>query len=135
MSALAELAALLTTPNTAAGDDPYAGEAAEFPWSSLFEFGPTYTPPEHMPTKSDIASVECWWYVSGRDYADEDVNLLGRLTDGRWVTCVAWSDSSGFGCQEQVDWRIHETRRGAVTLGLDQAARRNLGLALPGEAL
>lgn len=98
--------------------DPYL-------WDSLYEFGTG-----DIPEPDQITEITHLWATSPEGYASTSIALLARLADGRWATCVAWSDTSGFGCQQQVDWRIHATRGQAVALGLDTEARGRLGLAL-----
>lgn len=92
-------------------------------WASLFEFASGDT-----PAPDQITEITALWAVSPEGYADTDIALMGRLVDGRWVTCVAWSDTTGFGCQEGVDWRINDTRESAIAMGLDKEARAHLGL-------
>lgn len=97
-------------------------------WSSLYEYGPS-----DAPAPEQIAEVTHLWAVSPEGYADTDIAFLARLTDNRWAACVAWSDTSGFGCQEGVDWAVRATRDWAIRFGLDKEARKHLGLSLPGE--
>ena len=68
-------------------------------WRSLFEYadGPA-------PDPDSIESAHVW-AVSPEGYGSTDIALIARLTDGQWATCVAWSDTTGFGCQQGVDWR------------------------------
>lgn len=96
-------------------------------WRSLFEYadGPA-------PDPDSIESAHVW-AVSPEGYGSTDIALIARLTDGQWATCVAWSDTTGFGCQQGVDWRINPTREAAISQGLDKESRAHLGLALPGE--
>lgn len=100
----------------------------EWTWSNLFEYADN-----QAPASDQIAEVTHLWVISPEGYASLDIALMGRLTDGRWVTCVAWSDTSGFGCRQGVDWRINDSRESAISFGLDQESRRHLGLAMPGE--
>lgn len=98
-------------------------------WSSLYDYaeGPAPEP----TTIEEITNLSA---SSPEGYSSTDIAFLGRLTNGRWVTCVAWSDTTGFGCQHQVDWRIADTRDEAIAFGLDQESRNKLGLPMPGSA-
>ncbi|MFF9844639.1 hypothetical protein [Streptomyces sp. NPDC013740] len=100
----------------------------EWLWSSLYEYATGDVPEPHL-----IAEVTDLWAISPEGYSDTNIALLARLGDGRWASCVAWSDTSGFGCQEDVDWRINPTREAAIAMGLDKESRAHLGLSLPGE--
>ncbi|MFB7278091.1 hypothetical protein ACFCZV_13365 [Streptomyces hydrogenans] len=100
----------------------------EWTWSSLFEYADGPTPePEH------IEEITHLWATSPEGWASTNIALVARLTDNRWATCVAWSDTTGFGCQQDVDWRINDTRDQAIAMGLDKESRSHLGLALPNE--
>lgn len=61
-------------------------------------------------------------------YDDSYFYLLGRLPDGRYVTCEAWNDSTGWGCQDGRTWTVADTLHAAVTRGLSEEARSALGL-------
>jgi hypothetical protein len=100
----------------------------EWDWSALFEYADG-----NAPDPADITEVTHLWVTSPEGYASRDIALMARLDGGRWATCVAWSDTSGFGCQQSVDWRVHDTREAAISQGLDKEARAHLGLSLPGE--
>lgn len=84
-------------------------------------------------TADRIARVEQWWADGGHEYADRDFVAVVELTDGTWAACMAWTDSSGWGCQQGVYWRVTSTLADAITYGLDQEGRRKLGLSLVGE--
>lgn len=100
----------------------------EYLWSALFEYsdGPA-------PEPDSIEIVTDLWATSPEGGGSTDIALLARLTDGRWASCVAWSDYTGFGCQQGVDWRVNDTRELAISQGLDKESRTHLGLSLPGE--
>jgi hypothetical protein len=97
-------------------------------WFALFEYsdGPA-------PDPNSIEIVTDLWATSPEGYGSVDIALLARLNDGRWASCVAWADTTGFGCQQGVDWRINPTREAAISQGLDKESRTHLGLSLPGE--
>lgn len=100
----------------------------EWDWSALFEYADGAA-----PGPAAITEITNLWSTSPEGYASRDIALVARLSDGRWATCVAWSDTSGFGCQQGVDWRINDNRELAISQGLDKESRQHLGLALPGE--
>lgn len=87
-------------------------------------------------TAERIAKVHEFYAApqDGAGWAETDVALIAELTDGTWATCVAWCDSSGWGCQQGANWRVAPTRDLAISQGLDKAARAFLKLQLPGEA-
>jgi hypothetical protein len=97
-------------------------------WASLYEYGHG-----DVPEPDQIAEIDRLWATSPEGYGSTDIAFIARLSDGRWATCVAWSDTSGFGCREDVDWRINDSRETAISKGLDKEARAHLGLSLPGE--
>lgn len=98
-------------------------------WGALYEYGTG-----DIPEPGHIVEITNLWATSPEGYGSTDIAFLARLVDGRWTTCVAWSDTTGFGCRQQVDWRINPTREQAISQGLDKEARANLGLQLPEEA-
>lgn len=100
----------------------------EWDWSALFEYGEG-----EIPDAPAIAEITNLWVTSPEGGGSRDIALIASLHDGRWATCVAWSDYTGFGCQQGVDWRINSTREAAISRGLDKESRAHLGLALPGE--
>lgn len=104
-------------------------EFDEYLWDSLYE----YADGDDVPEPGHIIEITSLWATSPEGYGSTDINMLGRLSDGRWFTVVAWSDTTGFGCQQDVDWRINSTRELAISQGLDKEARAHLGLSLPGE--
>lgn len=92
-------------------------------WSCLYE----YDTSGKAPAPASIIEITHLRAVSPEGYASTDIALVGRLTSGQWVTCVAWSDTSGFDCQGQVDWWVGKTREDAIRFGLDEEPRRALG--------
>lgn len=100
----------------------------QWTWRYLYEYADSLA-----PEPEQIAEVTDLWAVSPDGFGSTDIAFLARLGDGRWATCVAWSDTSGFGCQQGVDWRINDSRELAISQGLDKEARAHLGLSLPGE--
>lgn len=100
----------------------------EWDWSAIFEYGEG-----DVPDATAIAGISALWSTSPEGYASRDIAFIAKLHDGRWATCVAWSDTTGFGCRQGVDWRINGTRELAISQGLDKESRAHLGLSLPGE--
>ncbi|WBP89480.1 hypothetical protein [Kitasatospora cathayae] len=103
-------------------------EVDSYLWASLYE----YAEGGEVPAPRSIVEITELRAVSPEGWASVDVALVARLGDGRWATCVAWADTTGFGCRYQVDWRINPTREQAVAFGLDEESRRALRLSLPG---
>jgi hypothetical protein len=100
----------------------------EYLWASLYEYA-NQTPPR----PEEIAEITHLWATSPEGYGSTSIAFLARLTDDRWAACVAWSDTSGFGCQQDVDWLIAESRDLAISQGLDKESRAHLDLSLPTE--
>lgn len=84
-------------------------------------------------TAERIARIDLAFGVCTEGYADTDMAILAELTDGMWAACIAWSDTTGFGCQDDVQWKVAPTRAEAISQGLDRVARQKLGVPLPGE--
>lgn len=84
-------------------------------------------------TADRIGHVDIWAVENPEEMADYNFAALVELTDGTWAACVAWTDTSGWGCQQGVYWRIAATRDDAIRFCLDKDARRRLGLSLVGE--
>ncbi|MFB7647183.1 hypothetical protein ACFC0S_17025 [Streptomyces sp. NPDC056084] len=99
-------------------------------WDSLYEYADQGA---SAPEPGHIVEITHLWATSPEGWGSTDINMIGRLVDNRWFTVVAWSDTSGFSCQQGVDWRINDTRDLAISQGLDKEARAHLGLSLPGE--
>lgn len=113
------------TPATAHLDDIEMDSSL---WATLYEHAHQTPPPPR-----DIAEITHLWAISPEGWSSTNIAALGRLTDDRWFTVVAWSDTSGFDCQGDVDWHTADTREAAVSQGLDKEARAHLGLALATE--
>lgn len=84
-------------------------------------------------TADRVAQVSLFWHEDG-DYAETNVAAVVQLTDGSWAAVLAWCDTTGWGCQDGVEWRVTDSREGAIQYGLDKEARAALGAPLPGEA-
>ncbi|WP_282698041.1 hypothetical protein [Streptomyces sp. CC208A] len=100
----------------------------DWTWSSLYEYATG-----DVPEPEQIAEITHLRAVSPEGWASTNIALLAHLTDGRSATCVAWSDTTGFGCQQGVDWRINDTREQAIAMSLDKESRSHLGLTLPND--
>lgn len=57
-----------------------------------------------------------------------DMQLLGKLHDGRWFALEAWNDYTGWGCQDGADLYIGRTRKDVIANGLTESGRSALGL-------
>lgn len=84
-----------------------------------------YVSSEQAPEADALASLEAFSAWRG-DYAEEDVEALLRLKDGRYATVVASCDTTGYDCRGYVDWHIAETFEEAVAFGLGEGARSRL---------
>jgi hypothetical protein len=82
-------------------------------------------------TADRIVRVDCWFADSPEGYGSLDFTALVELDDGTWAACMAWADTTGWGCQDDVAWKWATTRDDAIRYGLDGAARTKLGLDLP----
>lgn len=80
---------------------------------------------EEAPEADALASLEAFSAWTG-DYAEEDVEALLRLKDGRYATVVASCDTSGYDCIGHVDWYYADTLEEAVMFGLDEGSRSRL---------
>jgi hypothetical protein len=96
-------------------------------YSYLFKGGYAldYAGSGQAPEPFEVESLEAFSAWRG-DYAEEDVQALLRLKDGRYATLSASCDTSGYDCIGSVDWRYAETFEEAVLFGLDENARRVL---------
>lgn len=80
-----------------------------------------------------ISHVDLFHAQGAFEYADVDMVCLVELVDGSWAGCMAWADSSGWGCRDDASWKVASTRDEAISNALDKAARARLGCPLPGE--
>lgn len=85
-------------------------------------------------TEDRIARVDLWFGESPEGYGSQDFVALVELTDGAWAACMAWADTTGWGCQDGVEWKVGPDRQLVIEQGLDRAARIKLGVALDGES-
>lgn len=84
-------------------------------------------------TADRIARVDLWFGESPEGGGSLDFAALVELTDGTWATCLAWADYTGWGCQDDVQWKWAHTREDAISQGLDRRTRERLGVPLSGE--
>jgi hypothetical protein len=85
-------------------------------------------------TPESIAAVDLYYLSDDHaSWAEQDVAAVVRLRDGNWAAVTGWCDSSGWGCQQGVEWRVTATREDAIKYGLDKSARIALGVGLPEE--
>lgn len=80
-------------------------------------------------TPARIARVDAS-FVDEREYAETSLAALVELTDGSWAAVMAWCDTTGWDCQSGVEWKWAPTRELAISHGLDNAARAEMGLEL-----
>ena len=56
---------------------------------------------------ADIAEVlRLYATTAGGVCHDLDAVIVVALHDGRWALCEAWTDCTGWGCQDGVDWWV-----------------------------
>jgi hypothetical protein len=84
-------------------------------------------------TAARIARVDLWDADEADGHGSRDFVCLVELVDGTWATCMAWADTTGWGCRQGVMWKWTRTRDDAIRFGLDKDARRRLGVPLDGE--
>lgn len=85
-------------------------------------------------TADRIAHVDLIWCEEGDCFAETDMAALVELTDGTWAGLMAWCDTTGWGCQDDVSWKVAPTRELAISQCLDKEARARLGVPLPTDA-
>lgn len=86
-------------------------------------------------TPERIARVYGWRAESPEGYGSINFACVVELTDGTWAACMAWADTTGWGCQDGVEWRVARDLSDVVAYGLDQRGRTDLGMALEGSRL
>ena len=85
-------------------------------------------------TADRITRVDRWDATSADGLGDVDFVALLELVDGTWAACTALTDTTGWGCQQTVLWRVGATRDDVIRFGLDRDGRRRLGVALDTDA-
>jgi hypothetical protein len=82
------------------GTNSYSSPSAEFAGKSG---------PAGVPKPADVEKV--LWIISDspEGYGSVDFSGLFRLTEGRFAMCEAWADTTGWGCQDGVYWKIGPT--------------------------
>lgn len=64
----------------------------------------------YVPEGFVVARVVEAWGVSPEGYGSWTGGFLLESTDGRWGYLTGWCDTSGWGCQDGVDWYPFQTR-------------------------
>lgn len=90
-------------------------------------------PPAPDITAERIARVHGMRADRG-DYAEVNFACVVELTDGTWAACMAWADTTGWGCQDGVEWRVVHDLDSVIAYGLDQRGRERLALTAGGAA-
>lgn len=90
-------------------------------------------PPAPDITAERIARVHGMRADRG-DYAEVNFACVVELTDGTWAACMAWADTTGWGCQDGVEWRVVRNLDDVIAYGLDQRGRERLALTTGGVA-
>lgn len=123
-------------------DLPTNGDWYVNDWEHVFAGSSYYEGAFHAPdgarvadiTADRVAEVLAWRAYSAEGMADVNFAAIVRLTDGTYAGCMAWTDTSGWGCQQGVYWRVVDTLPDAVSFALDEQGRRWLGTTLAIEA-
>lgn len=107
-------------------------------WQQCFDYGSPArlvtaadlpAPTDRQITADDIEEVEAWCGTSPDGWGSVDIVALLRLTDGQHAALIAWADTTGWGCQDEVEWTIG-TRDAVIRMGLgDRAAELGLEVA------
>jgi hypothetical protein len=79
-------------------------------------------------TADRIARVHGWRNDSSDGGGTKNFACVVELTDGTWAACMAWADYTGWGCQDEVEWRVTAGLWEIVAYGLDQRGREQLAL-------
>lgn len=121
--------------------DEYVGEEFETAIDGVWGSPPVLESvvPGETPERfgsGDVEAVVHWYasyhdirYLPGGDTGTElQLYAVLRLRDGRWVALEAWTDYTGWGCQDGTEIKVGATYRQVVDLGLSQGARIALGL-------
>ncbi|MFI7691725.1 hypothetical protein ACIBQ6_21840 [Nonomuraea sp. NPDC049655] len=93
-------------------------------------------------TLADVARVDTYAisyygdrWKPGDDTGNElELYALLELKDGRWASLEAWTDYTGWGCQDGSTVRIGPDRDTVVRFGLTDEGRSTLGLAEAAQA-
>lgn len=80
-------------------------------------------------TADHIAHVDLIWR-EGDCCNETNMVALVELTDGTWAGLMAWCDTTGWGCEDDVIWKVAPTRELAISQCLDKEARARLGVPL-----
>lgn len=85
----------------------------DWDWSHVFEQGECWTAtfPSHgiresMPKMDDVKSVHSWFGDSPEGYGSKTLYALMSLHDGRWLFADCWADTTGWGCQDGMDFHV-----------------------------
>lgn len=107
---------------------PLVGEWSEYDWDQVLG-------DNKAPGREDIDEVTHQYFRPGESgYAEMDLVAVMRLKDGRWASVHGGCDTTGWGCQDYIDWRYGTSLNDIVVNGLTNQSRGWLNLELPGEA-
>lgn len=83
-------------------------------------------------TPDRVARVHGWQADSPEGYGSVNFACVVELADGTWAACMAWADTTGWGCQDGVEWRVAADLPSIVSYGLDREGRERLALTAGG---
>lgn len=108
-SALDAARPMTAEPVPVAGDAVHLGDFAE-----VLRYRVSYHGIDWTPERNDGGT-------------ELTMNLVARLTDGRFVSISAGNDYTGWGCQDYADVRVAATEEQLVAFGLSNEDRAALG--------
>lgn len=98
-------------------------------WYEVWRGGQDRDAPEWAVREgADIVRSWCWGYM---EYADESGCAVVTLATGQFASVDWWTDSSGWGCQDEVHWHGPFTTEEEAVAALPQESRRSLGYETP----
>lgn len=77
---------------------------------------------------ADIVELAGYSVESPSGYSELDIDIYGRLRDGRWFSFNAWCDTTGWDCQSGGDASVAATRADIECFGLTDGQRRLFGI-------
>ncbi len=85
----------------------------DYDWNELFRPGewahavPFTSGPAPLARKlEDVRVVHHLYTISPEGWGSHEIIALVEFEDGAWGLCEAWADTTGWGCQDGVEWRV-----------------------------
>lgn len=96
-------------------------------WANIF--GGRYTGVDRFdPNQVDL--IEAWRAESSEGYAQHSAAGLFRMMDDTYVVFSAWTDTTGWGCQDDARFTFHDSWDDAVRFGLGDEERGWFGISI-----